>query len=154
MSNQDLERYGILMSYLQYENTIYWGRGNFFLLAQSALFGFVIASLPSMLASTPWNKILIPGFGSIAGLIVARMWQIALRSGEFWINHWHSILMELEPKAFGKQKVLRGLATLEGQREPKERARMVAHDILILFYVLWIILVAYLLSVSVLKIFT
>jgi hypothetical protein len=140
---KNLEQYSILMSYLQYENSTFWVRSNFFLLANTALLGFIITSLPRELPPKNWSEILIPAVGCISGLILTILWLFALKSGEWWINRWHFLLVEIEPFAFGETKVLRGLKTLDSKRKPKFGARQITYIVCFLFVVLWILSICY-----------
>ncbi|MCP5107062.1 MAG: hypothetical protein GY950_26995 [bacterium] len=65
-----LQKYNILMSYLQYENSSFWSRNNFFILANTALLGFLIQKLPNICPPTIWENIIIPFVYSIAGLVL------------------------------------------------------------------------------------
>lgn len=55
-----LKQYDILMSYLQYENSSFWNRNNFFIVANTALLGFLIPYLLNICPPPSWAKILIP----------------------------------------------------------------------------------------------
>jgi hypothetical protein len=143
MDQAKLDQYSVIMSYLQYENSMYWGRSNFFLLAHSALFGFVITNIPSLGSENSWTDLIALAVGSIIGLILAILWRTALTSAIFWINHWHAILIKLEPKAFDKIKILRGYVNPKSIYEPKRKARNVAFHVVILFKYIWSLLMVY-----------
>lgn len=137
MGTDEIEKYGILMSYLEYENSMFWGRANYFLLAQTALFGFTLTNLPALVKSTPLEKIIIPGVAGVVGLIIAYSWWKALKSGELWINRWHTLIISLEPKVFGELNVIR-------ERDPKgERAKNTAYHMVIIFIFLWLLAIIY-----------
>jgi hypothetical protein len=114
IDDQKLQQYGILMSYLQYENAVYWERANFFLVASVAFFSFVVTNLPPLRPQTPWEQVLIFLVASLTGLCLSYLWWRGLQIGEFWIDHWHSLLRQLEPDAFGELKVLGGFKQREG----------------------------------------
>ena len=42
-----LKRYDVLFRYLAYENTVYWSRSQFFLVANAGMFAFAAAKLPT-----------------------------------------------------------------------------------------------------------
>lgn len=62
-----LERFGHVMSYLQYENSMYWERGNFFMVASTALFGFMATNLLPLGATPGWEKVLVLLVVSVGG---------------------------------------------------------------------------------------
>ena len=135
-----LEKYGLLMSYLQYENSIYWTRSNFYLLACTALFGIASSSIPSPSLNFSFHKIIAFFIISGAGLYLTFLWHQSVKSGEYWIEHWHVILKNLEPDAFSKIHVLRDFE-LPGKK--KVSARQIQKRTLFLFYWLWVLLLIY-----------
>jgi hypothetical protein len=142
LDSNKLEQYGIIMSYLQYENSMYWGRANFFLIACTALFGFVAMNLPTLTKATRWESLLALLAASGAGLALSLLWKLGLQSGEFWIHHWHSVLKDLEQGAFEDLTLLRQFQPNQGS--PKHvSARKVARSTLLVFYVLWGVLLVY-----------
>jgi hypothetical protein len=153
VKSPQLEQYGILLSYLQYENTTFWTRAGFFLVAHTALFGFVVQILPPFdrcLAS--WERVAISVIVGITGLLLAKIWWKALRKGEEWIDRWHTCLLELEPLAFGDMQVLRGAVTPGLTRDPKRHgARAVADWVVYLFSVLWGLVFVYGIGIGLLK---
>lgn len=102
-----LERYRIVAAYLQYENTIYWQRGQLFLVASAALFGFASQNLPLLSAAQPIEEVIVCLGLALAGLVLANLWHRSLRAGEFWVHHWHDVLRSLEPQAFGEHRLFR-----------------------------------------------
>lgn len=145
-----LQRYGILMSYLQYENTMYWQRASFFLVASTALFGFFATRVPSFQAETPWDQVGAIAVVGLTGIGLSVLWGRSLDAGEYWVTHWHSLLQQLEPQAFGDLNVLRG--TESSEKVPKRpRARVIPRRALALFYTLWSLLLAYGLAIAALK---
>lgn len=154
--NKDkLEQYGILMSYLQYENSTFWVRSNFFLLANTALLGFLITSLPDIHPPNNWARILIPFVGCITGFILSILWLFALKSGEWWIKRWHSLLIKIEPQAFGEISVFRGVLNSKSKLEygSKLGARGINYFVCYLFFVLWGLSIIYCITAISLKIF-
>ena len=75
-----------------------------------------------------------------AGLYLSVLWHQSVKSGEYWIEHWHSLLKKLEPEVFGETHVLRGF---EMPGKKRISARRVQKRTLILFYWLWLLLLAY-----------
>jgi hypothetical protein len=156
MTNEsaDLKRYEILMAYLAYENTIYWGRTNLILVAEAALLGFTAtiiagnvsasspANAPSPSASWSLERTIVVGALSLAGFILAIVWHKALVLGNYWINHWHQVLLQLEEVAFPPNvRVLRDRVE-RGADEPikGERIKDLAYVIGYTFLALWVVL--------------
>lgn len=151
-----LEQFGILMSYLQYENTTFWTRAGFFLLAHTALLGFVVQVLPPFNpCHATWERIGISVISGISGLLLARIWWKALKAGEWWINRWHNCLLELEPQAFGNIQVLRGVFTLGQTKDHKKKpgARAIAYQVTCLFSILWVLVFTWGIVIGLLKLF-
>lgn len=138
-NNEELQKYNILMSYLQYENSSFWDRNNFFILANTALLGFLIANLPNIYSPTSWERILIPFVYCFAGLFLSLLWRSALKKSEFWIKHWHSLLKKIEAGAFGELFVLRD----DPNKIKKSGAKKIAYKVWGLFFVLWILSILY-----------
>lgn len=106
-----LERYRIVMGYLQYENTVFWQRGLFFFLTSGALFGYVSSRLPLLTPNSSWEIVWATLIMSIAGLFLCLLWKRALDAGNFWIAHWHHILRDqLEPLPFRKTFAFFGIS--------------------------------------------
>jgi hypothetical protein len=99
-----LQRYGILISYLAYENTLYWQRAGFFLAGESGLLVFSLTQLPR--DSARLRDALLPAGIAIGGLCLSWLWHRALTISAVWIEHWHDTLEELERAAFGDLVVL------------------------------------------------
>lgn len=97
----NVQRYGILMSYLQYENSSFWNRNNFFMVANAALLGFLIPKLPKICPPESWEKIIIHFFYCIAGLLLSCLWRSGLKKSRMWIDHWRAKLDEIEKRAWG-----------------------------------------------------
>jgi hypothetical protein len=104
-----LKQYGILMPYLQYENSTFWVRNSFFLLANTVLFGIVFSIISTSISKKTLNReaMFISLFVSVIGLFLSILWIFAIRKGEYWINRWSKILKEIEPEAFDSLEVLR-----------------------------------------------
>ena len=137
-----LEKYGHVMSYLQYENSVYWQRGNFFMIASTALFGFMASNLAPLGASPRWEKILALLVVSVAGGTLSVLWHRSLLAAEYWIDHWHEVLRELEPQAFGDTHLFRTPPPDKGGPR-RIRMRRITEHTLVLFYILWGMALAY-----------
>jgi hypothetical protein len=99
-----LQRYGILMSYLAYENTMYWQRSSFFLAGESGLVAFSLTQLPR--DSARLRDALLPVGIAIIGLCLTWLWRRSLTISAVWINHWTEALVTLESAAFGDLALL------------------------------------------------
>ena len=149
MANTDdinARKYAMLLSYLGNESTIFWQRFYIFLLANTALFGFSWNNPPLFSPCTPVERAIISALAGIAGLCLCWLWARSLDAGEFWIDHWTSILKDLERKVWDEIKLLR-------EFEPKPdapkriRAKVVARQAVGLFAIIWILTFLYGLSV-------
>jgi hypothetical protein len=127
------------MSYLQYENGVFWARSNLLLVANAALFGFAASNLPMMI-SAGWDRTISHAVISVAGIFLTVIWRGVLKRGEFWVLHWHDLLVKLEPKAFGREPVIRTMASLPAVREPSAgRVKELAYHLQAVFLTLWIL---------------
>jgi hypothetical protein len=97
-------RYGILMSYLAYENTMFWQRSGFFLAGNGALIAFGVSRVE--LDSARIRDVAIPVSLAVGGLMLTWIWRRALTGAAVWIDHWHSTLDQFEAGAFGNIEVL------------------------------------------------
>jgi hypothetical protein len=142
MSDINTERYAMLLSYTKYENTMYWQRGQIFLLANTGLFGFLSANIPLFRTDTPIERAIIVIVVGIAGLFLCWLWKKSLEAGEFWIFHWEQILKQIEFEAWGDYRLLREFTP--DPRSPKRvRARIIGRQAIYLFIVLWSIIILY-----------
>ena len=130
-----LKRYDVVLKYFTYENTIYWTRSQFFLVANAGLFGFVASKL--MTSDAIAHPIVIAAV-CVAGLIISFLWYRVLRSAEYWTLRWESICLGLEGIAFGATEVLRNCRPT-GHFSTKSVARHSA----ILFIVIWLLSLVY-----------
>jgi hypothetical protein len=131
-----LERYRNILGYLQYENTIYWTRSGFMLVAHSALFGF-LARLMSDIADPTWPRVGLVFFASIFGLVLSYLWTLTIHKGNGWIDRWHSILLRIEKPAYGDIFVFREEASDANQ--PYKGIRKVAEHVALLFRGAWVL---------------
>jgi hypothetical protein len=129
-----LSKYQTILGYLQYENTVFWTRSGFVLIAQTALLGFYVTMLPR--AEKPTAGIALQlGCLGVIGLLLVALWFFAIASGTWWINRWRDILGELEEPAWGKRNILR-------EANPPWGARFAATYVAALFGVIWLVGVA------------
>lgn len=137
-----LRQYTAVLTYMQYEGSVFWTRAHHFLVANAALFGFVATQLPVSLSHITWARLYILGCAVGGGLALSILWLQAHRHGTFYIDRWQSILEGLEESAFGDLRVFR-------DRFPNgkpTRAREVARRTALLFLVLWALAIIYILS--------
>jgi len=137
-----VQQYEILMSYLQYENSAYWGRANFFLVASIAFAGFVMTNIPSFEEALSWKQVFTFLVSSLIGLSLSFLWWKSLQSGEFWIDRWHFLLKKIEPDVFGDMEVIRGMKQREGGPS-RVSARRISRLTVGLFGVLWSLALIY-----------
>jgi hypothetical protein len=126
-----LERFSTISSYLQYENTAFWTRSGFILVAQAALLGFFANMLPEQ--SSSWPRVIAGFVIALVGIALTFIWNYAIRVGRDWTDRWLKLLKEhLEPAAFGDLEVFR-------MRDDPDRpsARAVAAAVAWLFGILW-----------------
>ena len=133
-----LKRYDVVFRYSVYENTIFWTRCQFFLVANAALFGFVVSKqIASEALFHPRLFELVCG----GGIVLSVLWYRSLRAAEYWILRWENICTQLEPAAFQNIEVLRNC------RPPQHfSTKSVARHAAILFLVLWVAALLFVLS--------
>jgi hypothetical protein len=148
-SNEELslKRYDTVFRYLAYENTVFWSRSQFFLVANAGMFGFVATKIPTSFTGLTWPQIAIPAIASIAGMLLSYFWCRALTAGEYWIRRWEGICESLEPEAFGTYEVLRNC---RGSDRPKS-GKVVARHSASLFIALWLMMFAYLMGLVIVQ---
>ena len=124
----DLKKFEILTNYLIYENTIFWSRSNYFLIAITGLLGLTITQIPSYILFE-MQKVLTIFTLSFIGIILCYSWHCALKGGEFWINHWHELIIKYEKKCW-EEELFAKYATRPGfHREPRFKAREIAYHV-------------------------
>ncbi|MFC2125016.1 hypothetical protein ACFLU5_09410 [Bacteroidota bacterium] len=148
-----LEQYGMILSYHQYENSTFWTRSGFMLVAHSALLGFVVQIHPNFNPClAQWDKIVITSIMGITGLALLIIWWKALKLGERWITKWHTLLRHLEPKAFGDIKVFRRDDTSANSKSYKRiGVRKIAYSVVWVFLVLWSLVLIYGIGIGIMK---
>lgn len=136
-----LKRYNCILSYLAFENNVYWVRGQVFLVVNTALVAFVLNQVPAQASPAPtWNRIYVLAFVSVVGLVLTWLWKATLTAGEHWIRHWTEILKDdLEADAFGSIHVWREWRLREppGGMRRSRSAKKLAHWLAILFGAVW-----------------
>jgi hypothetical protein len=133
-----LRRYDIVFRYSVYENTIFWMRSQFFLVANAALFGFVVSK---EIASEALFHPRLFELVCVGGIILSWLWYRSSRAAEYWISRWENICTRLEPEAFQNIEVLRNCRP-PGHFSTKAVARYAA----MLFLVLWVAALVFVLS--------
>jgi hypothetical protein len=133
-----LRRYSTIMAYMGTECSMFWSRSQLFLVANSALIGFIAKDIPSPSGPRDMAKLWIYLILSIAGLSLCLLWHIAITVGSKWIDWWRKKMDELEVDAFDTTILWR-------ERPPTGwwHARTVARATAMLFTVLWFSLFAY-----------
>jgi Na+/proline symporter len=134
-----LRRYDVLFRYLAYENTVYWTRSQFFLVANACMFAFAASKLPTSFQNLSWEHLGILATASAAGILLSMFWHRALTVGEHWVCRWEKLCVRLESEAFGEIDVLRnsGMDSLPLDSIKRVSGKAAARHSAILFIVLW-----------------
>jgi len=141
-SEQALKKFDIIMRYLASENTMYWSRCQPLLIAQASILGFFgnqIKDVPADLSNYPWFKLNMLLVESLVALCLCGVWYFAIKSGQFWIDHWRRILVDnFEEKAFA------GLSLYQNPiGRPRVRTRQIMVLLLGLFTVSWFLALSF-----------
>jgi len=131
-----------MLSYLVYENTVYWTRSSFFLAANAGLLGFVASKLPSSSRDVHGAQAIILTVACLGGAILSILWHRALKVGETWISRWERVCVTLEPEAFGEIEIWRN------RPGGGDSAKRVAHHTAWLFSILWTLALGYVVLVG------
>lgn len=136
-----LEKYSTILEYLAYENTTFWTRSGFYLVAQSALLGFIGSAIITSNKQTLTDaRSWLIGF-CLVGIILAISWILALYYSNKWIDKWHSTLIDIEPEAFGNIRLLRGQVKPGGFKSMMEfGVKTQVYLIAILFLIVWVMI--------------
>lgn len=131
-----LRKYDVVLKLHVMDTQIYWTRSQLFLVANAALVGFELNSVP-VASDAHTIKILALAGGAITGVILCMLWIRGLRAGEGWMKHWKNALSQWEKLAFGG-------VNLYFERPPDvPRSSAVARSAARLFLALWCIISAY-----------
>ena len=137
-----IRRYQAAVGFMAYENTVFWTRAGFFLVAETALLGFIGSNLPEYGAEYVSVQAVGALVLSIVGLVMSRLWWLALRRGEFWILERKRVVDQLEEAALGELQMIRGEdPELLGPR--RGGAKAVAYHLVRLFFTVWFLLALY-----------
>lgn len=143
----ELERYRNVIAYLAYENAAFWTRSAAMLVVNVALLGGVFGLMsrpPEKPASGYWALLLL---APALGLIVSTLWFLTLFGARWWIRRWLAVLVELEPLAYGEQKVMRGAFEKGGVRGPEQppfQTYWTGFTAAVLCFVTWVVVGYYL----------
>ncbi len=136
-----LERYRNILTYLQYEQAIYWTRVGFVITAQAALAGFGARLIyEALLNPTVLSMVMSSGI-CIVALSVAVIGIRTTTGSLRWIYRWQNILRKLEPDAYGDIEVFRG-TEIKVPGLPNHSVRAAADHILYVFIAGWLVLLA------------
>jgi hypothetical protein len=140
-----LRRYDVLFRYLAYENTVYWSRSQFFLVANAGMFAFAAAKLPTSAQGLSWQHLGVLATASLAGILLSLLWHRALKAGEHWVSRWERLCASLESEAFGEIEVLRnsGIDSMRLSSVKGMSGKAVARHCATLFVVLWVLMFVY-----------
>ena len=140
-----LEQYRILVTYLQYENTIYWTRSGVALVIQSALLGFLTQVLPvDKEEFSNLYGVCISFLFCFFGLVITYFWWRIDKMGLFWIDRWQTLLLDLEPSVYGKIEVFRGAVSDDDGYQSAYSQRITVSKFIYVFYIVWFAALAFL----------
>ncbi len=142
----DLERYGKILGYLQYENTIYWSRLGFIFASQAALLGFSVRFLVNALTHPSYITSGLAIGLAVVGLLLCRIGRQMVQGGLRWLYRWERLLREIEPFAYGDLEVLRNSKTDE-PGTMNISVRNLANKVLDVFIWTWIVVLTVVLLV-------
>jgi hypothetical protein len=134
-----LTRYGQVLGYLQYENTVYWTRVGFVMAAQAVLIAF--GAKLTLEVQKPHSPLSLPvALGSgVLGLVLCLLGLRMVQGSVRWIDHWHKTLHALEPIAYGGTQVFRDTDhTVRGNHNYS--AKDAASQVMYVFIVAWLLL--------------
>ena len=154
-ANLDTERYSIVASFLNYENTVLVQRNSLYLLANATLLAPAWEPIHKLLTCTysrqisdlhacasEQSMVSVIVFGlSVVGLLLSLLWLHSARASDFWIHHWRKHLRKLERKAFGGHRLHRDFVS-DGYPFIWIKATLVLKLTIYLFMIVWLILVS------------
>ncbi len=138
-----LKRYDTILRYLIYEHTMYWTRSQFFLVAEAALLGFALTTLPKSQRSISIMQLVPIGLASILGVLLTILWSRSLTVTNHWIMSWEEICVGLEPEAFGGLKVFKDARPTKPGWFQWQSSKAMARHSLLLFLASWVALLGY-----------
>jgi len=120
-----LKRYDSILRYIAYENSVYWTRAQFFLVANSALLALVFSQFGRETPSEVlWSRIVFQIIACVIGGLLTWLWKGVVENGDQWLRHWKEILeYDLESDAFGSINVVRPWEFRTPPDPPLSRAR-------------------------------
>ena len=126
-----------MLKYLGTETQIYWTRSQLILIANVALLGFGLASIP-VTRDVRADKLAVLTTGAVVGVVLCILWLKGLRSGKAWMEHWKSALRQWEQAAFAN-------VNLFGSRpvDLPESASGAARYAAVLFLLIWSLIAGY-----------
>jgi len=133
-----LKKYAPVLAYLGTEATMFWSRSQLFLVAHSALLGFIGKDLPTPASVPDHARLGILIAWAAVGLLLSGLWHLAITVGSQWVEWWKKALIELEPEAFGSIRLWRS------RPNTLVKARTVARFAASLFSIVWVGLLVYL----------
>ncbi|HEY1254338.1 MAG TPA: hypothetical protein VGF01_06130 [Terracidiphilus sp.] len=131
ISSDDLiKKYDMVQKLFVMDTQIYWTRSQLLLVANSALAGFALNSVP-INSDAHTVKIWTLFIEAIIGILLCVLWRRAIKSGSGWMNHWKTILIKWEKSIFADENIYR--------ERPKTvpNSSGVAQVAALLFMVLW-----------------
>lgn len=100
ISSDDLiKKYDMVQKLFVMDTQIYWTRSQLLLVANSALAGFALNSVP-INSDAHTVKIWTLFIEAIIGILLCVLWRRAIKSGSGWMNHWKTILIKWKSQYF------------------------------------------------------
>lgn len=96
------ERYRTVSAVFTYENSIYWTRSGFMLVAQAACLSGALRLLEAEKPTTRASLLLVGA--SAFALVLCWAWLRIIKAGIWWTDRWTRILRKLEPAAMDDSK--------------------------------------------------
>jgi hypothetical protein len=79
-----LRGYGVILGYLQYDNTVPWTRSRPFLVANAVLLGFLGHNSP-LIDADPWACLVTSMLSAGNGLTLTIVWLVTSKKGERYV---------------------------------------------------------------------
>jgi hypothetical protein len=145
-----LEKYRNILGYLQYENTIFWTRSSFIIVAQASILGFSFRLFP-IEGNPTWTQLFIILFVGVIGIVLCIIWAKMNKSSIFWINRWITLLKRIEPDAYGEIEVFRGIDDISSEKAKVHSLRRASDYVRNIFLITWILFIGYSIIFGVIK---